>query len=82
MGAKHPMAVVAQLGANKNEFILAAKHLIKMGVVKSPGDAIRYMEENNTSVAELMEQVIVSKQTKLPKEEETDNEDTSTESTS
>lgn len=82
MGAKHPMAVVAQLGANKNEFILAAKHLIKMGVVKSPGDAIRYMEENNTSVAELMEQVIVSKQTKLPKEEEADNEDTSTESTS
>jgi len=70
MGARHPMAVVAQLGANKNEFILAAKHLIKMGVVKSPGDAIRYMEENNTNVAELMEQVITSKQTKLPKEEE------------
>ena len=70
MGARHPMAVVAQLGANKNEFILAAKHLIKMGVVKSPGDAIRYMEENNTNVAELMEQVIISKQTKLPKEEE------------
>ena len=76
MGAKHPMAVVAQLGANKNEFILAAKHLIKMGVVKSPGDAIRYMEQNNTNVAELMEQVIVSKQTKLPKEEEkTEKED-------
>ena len=76
MGAKHPMAVVAQLGANKNEFILAAKHLIKMGVVKSPGDAIRYMEQNNTNVAELMEQVIVSKQTKLPKEEEnTEQED-------
>lgn len=70
MGAKHPMAVVAQLGANKNEFILAAKHLIKMGVVKSPGDAIRYMEENNTNVAELIEQVITSKQTKLPKDEE------------
>jgi len=76
MGARHPMAVVAQLGANKNEFILAAKHLIKMGVVKSPGDAIRYMEQNNTNVAELMEQVIVSKQTKLPKEEEnTEKED-------
>ena len=81
MGAKHPMAVVAQLGANKNEFILAAKHLIKMGVAKSPGDAIRYMEQNNTNVAEVMEQVIISKQAKLPKEE-TDDEDTSTESTS
>ena len=77
MGAKHPMAVVAQLNANKNEFILAARHLVKSGVAKTPGDAIRYMEENNVNVPEVMEQVIVSKQTKLPKEEE--NEDTSTE---
>ena len=80
MGAKHPMAVVAQLNANKNEFILAARHLVKSGVAKTPGDAIRYMEENNINVPEVMEQVIVSKQTKLPKEEE--NEDTSTEPTS
>lgn len=80
MGAKHPMAVVAQLNANKNEFILAARHLVKSGVAKTPGDAIRYMEENNINVPEVMEQVIVSKQTKLPKEE--DNEDTSTEPTS
>ena len=80
MGAKHPMAVVAQLNANKNEFILAARHLVKSGVAKTPGDAIRYMEENNVNVLEVMEQVIVSKQTKLPKEE--DNEDTSTEPTS
>ena len=77
MGAKHPMAVVAQLNANKNEFILAARHLVKSGVVKTPGDAIRYMEENNVNVPEVMEQVIVSKQTKLTKED--DNEDTSTE---
>jgi len=77
MGAKHPMAVVAQLNANKNEFILAARHLVKSGVAKTPGDAIRYMEENNINVPEVMEQVIVSKQTKLPKED--DNEDTSTE---
>ncbi|MBL96237.1 MAG: hypothetical protein CMF52_00310 [Legionellales bacterium] len=77
MGAKHPMAVVAQLNANKNEFILAARHLVKSGVAKTPGDAIRYMEDNNVNVPEVMEQVIISKQTKLPKEE--DNEDTSTE---
>ena len=77
MGAKHPMAVVAQLNANKNEFILAARHLVKSGVAKTPGDAIRYMEENNVNVPEVMEQVVVSKQTKLPKED--DNEDTSTE---
>ena len=82
MGAKHPMAVVAQLNANKNEFILAARHLVKSGVAKTPGDAIRYMEENNVNVPEVMEQVIVSKQTKLPKEEESENEDTSTEPSS
>ena len=70
MGAKHPMAVVAQLNANKNEFILAARHLVKSGVAKTPGDAIRYMEENNVNVPEVIEQVVVSKQTKLPVEEE------------
>ena len=70
MGAKHPMAVVAQLNANKNEFILAARHLVKSGEAKTPGDAIRYMEENNVNVPEVMEQVVVSKQTKLPVEEE------------
>ena len=58
MGAKHPMAVVSQLNANKNEFILAARHLVRTGVVKSPGDAIRYMEENNTNVAEIIEAMV------------------------
>jgi hypothetical protein len=58
MGAKHPMAVVAQLNANKNEFILAAKHLVRTGVVKSAGDAIRYMEENNSNVDDIIEDMI------------------------
>lgn len=65
MGAKHPQAVIDQLRCNKNEFILAAKHLIKQGIAKSPGDAIRYMEENNTDVREVIQQVITSKQTKI-----------------
>tara|TARA_R110001592_G_scaffold98704_5_gene281567 strand:- start:10717 stop:10947 length:231 start_codon:yes stop_codon:yes gene_type:complete len=63
MGAKHPEAVINQLRCNKNEFILAAKHLVKTGVVKSPGDAIRYMEEHNSDVSEIIEQLVVSKQT-------------------
>jgi hypothetical protein len=83
MGAKHPQAVIDQLRCNKNEFILAARHLVKTGVAKSPGDAIRYMEENNTDVAEIVEQIILSKQTKLITEtDEEENEDTGTESTS
>jgi len=65
MGAKHPQAVIDQLRCNKNDFILAARHLIRTGVAKSPGDAIRYMEEHNTSVEEVIEQFIVTKQAKI-----------------
>ena len=74
MGAKHPEAVIKQLGCNKNEFILAAKHLIRNGVVASPGDAIRYMEENNSNVPEIIEQLITSKQTHLPIETEDEDQ--------
>ena len=70
MGAKHPQAVIHQLRCNKNQFILAATHLVRSGVCKGPGDAIRYMEENNTSVEEIIEQLITSKQTKIIVEEE------------
>lgn len=69
MGAKHPQAVIDQLRCNKNEFIIAARHLVRTGVAKSPGDAIRYMEEHNTSVEEIIEQFIVSKQAKIVVEE-------------
>lgn len=73
MGARHPQAVLAQLSANKNEFILAARHLIKQGIVQSPGDAIRYMEEHNTDVQQVLEELITHKQTKIIKE--TDEEE-------
>ena len=73
MGAKHPEAVINKLQCNKNEFILAAKHLVKTGVVKSPGDAIRYMEAQNSSVSEIIEQLVVSKQTvKISEESDED----------
>lgn len=79
MGAKHPQAVIDQLRCNKNEFILAARHLVKTGVVKSPGDAIRYMEEHNSDVTEIIEQVITSKQTQITKEEPDTEDDDQTE---
>ena len=59
MGARHPQAVLKQLNANKNDFILAATFLVRTG------DAIRYMEEHNTSVEEIIEKIILSQQTKL-----------------
>jgi hypothetical protein len=75
MGARHPQETIAQLGADKIYFTLAARHLIRQGVVKTPGDAIRYMEKNNSDVEAIIEQLIVSKQTKLPVEEpETEDE--------
>ena len=75
MGAKHPQETIAQLGADKIYFILAARHLIRQGVIKSPCDAIRYMEENNSDVDEIIEQLTVNYQTKLVVEElETEDE--------
>jgi len=69
MGARHPQETIAQLGADKIYFILAARHLIRQGIVKSPGDAIRYMEENNSDVNAIIEQLVVSKQVKIAVEE-------------
>ena len=69
MGAKHPQETIAQLGADKIYFILAARHLIRQGVVKSPGDAIRYMEKNNSDVDSIIEELVVSKQAKIAVEE-------------
>jgi hypothetical protein len=69
MGARHPQETIAQLGADKIYFILAARHLIRQGVAKSPGDAIRYMEKNNSDVDAIIEELVVSKQTKLITEE-------------
>ena len=69
MGARHPRETINQLGADQIYFILAARHLIRQGVAKSPGDAIRYMEKNNSDVDAIIEQLVVSKQTKLIVEE-------------
>jgi len=69
MGARHPRETINQLGADQIYFILAARHLIRQGVAKSPGDAIRYMEKNNSDVDAIIEELVVSKQTKLIAEE-------------
>jgi len=75
MGAKHPQEVIKQLGADTTYFILAARHLIRMGLVKTPGDAIRYMEKNNVSVDEIIEKLVENYQTKLVVEEESETVD-------
>jgi len=69
MGARHPQETIAQLGTQKVHFILAARHLIRQGVVKTPADAIRYMEKNNSDVDAIIEELVVSKQAKIAVEE-------------
>jgi len=44
MGAKHPADLINKLNCSKNDFIIACSYLVRMGVVKRAGDAIRYME--------------------------------------
>ena len=65
MGARHPRETINQLGADQIYFILAARHLIRQGVAKSPGDAIRYMEKNNSDVDAIIEELVVSKQANI-----------------
>ena len=69
MGARHPRETINELGADQIYFILAARHLIRQGVVKTPGDAIRYMEKNNSDVDAIIEELVVSKQAKIAVEE-------------
>ena len=69
MGARHPRETITQLGADQIYFIQAARHLIRQGVVKTPGDAIRYMEKNNSDVDAIIEELVVSKQAKIAVEE-------------
>jgi hypothetical protein len=76
MGAKHPQQVLADLGCNKNDFILAATHLVRTGVCKSGPDAIRYIEEHKSNIDDIIDDLITSKQTKIIKE--TDDETDST----
>jgi len=58
MGARHPQDLINKLGANKSEFIMACTYLVRMGIVKGPGDAIRYMEEKEITVEQVIEKFI------------------------
>ena len=61
MGAKHPQDLINKLSANKNEFILACSYLVRMGIVKRGGDAIRYIEHKNLTVEQIFEQYYIFK---------------------
>ena len=57
MGAKHPQEVINASGATKYDLIVACNYLIRTGVVKKPADAIRYIEQYNIKIEDLMEEM-------------------------
>lgn len=74
MGAKHPQEVVRRLGAQLPDFILAATYLKRKGYVKSASDAIRYMDEHNLNVADIVEKIIESKRIKPLEDKQEEHE--------
>jgi hypothetical protein len=58
MGAKHPQDLVRKTGASHFDFIVACNYLIRSGRVKSPADALRYIEDNNSDVQQLMDEYV------------------------
>ena len=58
MGAKHPADLINKLNCSKNEFIIACSYLVRMGVVKRAGDAIRYMESKELQPEEVSEKYL------------------------
>ena len=55
MGAKHPADLINKLNCCRNEFIIACSYLVRMGIVKRAGDAIRYMESKEIQPQEVFE---------------------------
>lgn len=58
MGARHPQDLIVKTGASKYDFIVACNLLVRTGIVKKPADAIRYIETNDVSVQEIIDNFI------------------------
>lgn len=56
MGAKHPQDLVKKSQSSHFDFIAACNFLVRSGVVKTPADALRYIEENDSDIRELLNQ--------------------------
>ena len=61
MGSKHPMEVVNKLGACKFEFSVVLRHLIRNGTAKNASEAIRYLENNNVNIQDIIDEMTAPK---------------------
>lgn len=63
MGARHPQDLIARMGISKYDLVTACHYLIRSGVVKRPADAIRYIEDNDIKLEDVIEQYIEAMRT-------------------
>ena len=61
MGSKHPMEVVNKLGACKFEFSVVLRHLIRNGTAKNASEAIRYLENNDINIQDIIDEMTAPK---------------------
>ena len=61
MGSKHPMEVVNKLGACKFEFSVVLRHLIRNGTAKNASEAIRYLENNDVKIQDIIDEMTAPK---------------------
>lgn len=66
MGARHPQDLIKRTGISKFDLVSACRFLVRTGVVNKPADAIRYIEENEVDLDDIMEQYIESMRKPVP----------------
>lgn len=72
MGARHPQDLIVRKGISKYDLVTACHYLIRSGVVKRPADAIRYIEENDSNIDDIIESYIEAMRTSNQPESEID----------
>ena len=66
MGSKHPQDIIRRTGASQFDFIVACNYLIRSKIVKKPAEAIRYIEDNNLSVDDILEDLVKAYSSEKP----------------
>lgn len=69
MGRVFTQDTLNTTGYNKSELILVITKMVRTGLAKSVGEAIKMLDEGTVNKEELLELVIKSHQQELPKSE-------------
>jgi hypothetical protein len=66
MGAKHPQDLVKKTGSGHFDFIVACKYLVRSGTVKTPADALRYIEEHDLNIQDVLNDYVNAMRKPVP----------------